>query len=565
MEEVDLKRFIIENLFIKDGSKLNPRRTNLAYMHSKFPDQLEAIKKRTSFLKKDASIVQRIRTILAGIKVNPTCLCGNPVSFNASTGKYREFCSPYCEDSKEELIARIESTSYRRYGTNVPAKSAEIKKKLQTIVNQRSKDWYERSREKSRKTCLDRYGFSNPMQSPDIRERHSKSHLTRTGYKNPSQNPITIEKRRRRSLKEHGVPSAKQRNLSPKLKSLLKDENRLKDLLQSLHYCEYKSLTEIAKDLDTSPYLISDYCKKLNIKVKYYYRSSAEKEVAEFIESIIGKEAVFTNERGIITPLELDILIPGHKVAIEYHGLYWHSFDRLETAEEKDYSSFKTRECRKVGIQLFTIFEDEWVDPVKQRIWKSILRIRLGKKDTYTKVYARQCQVLSVGAREARNFYSNNHLQGFTSASIHLGLYREGTLLSMMSFKRNGTRYELVRFCSDIGTAVVGGASKLFKHFERNFKFDLVYTFADLRYTRGNVYSVLGFTRDSEVKPRYYYTKGGKIFHRRGFQKKYLKELLGDLYDNSMTESQLVFNFTDFRRIWDCGKVKFIYKVDDKE
>ena len=38
--------------------------------------------------------------------------------------------------------------------------------------------------------------------------------------------------------------------------------------------------------------------------------------------------------------IELDVFVPQHNFAIEYHGGFWHSFDRLETTQQK-YKHYK--------------------------------------------------------------------------------------------------------------------------------------------------------------------------------------------------------------------------------
>jgi len=64
-----------------------------------------------------------------------------------------------------------------------------------------------------------------------------------------------------------------------------------------------------------------------------------------------------SNNRSVLNCLELDIYLPEYNVAIEFNGLYWHS----ELYKEKDYHLNKTLECKKKGVDLLHIFEDDWV------------------------------------------------------------------------------------------------------------------------------------------------------------------------------------------------------------
>ena len=63
---------------------------------------------------------------------------------------------------------------------------------------------------------------------------------------------------------------------------------------------------------------------------------------------------------------QLDFYIPSMKLAIEYCGLWYHSelFGYVDRKTHKN----KYFECKKLGIRLITIFEDEWLS--KQNICK---------------------------------------------------------------------------------------------------------------------------------------------------------------------------------------------------
>ena len=73
-----------------------------------------------------------------------------------------------------------------------------------------------------------------------------------------------------------------------------------------------------------------------------------------------------------------------------------------------------------------------------------------------------------------KDFLNSNHLQGNCISKYRYGLYYNDELVSLMTFGKmrknlNGKKeegvYELLRFCNKLNTTVVGGASKLLKHF----------------------------------------------------------------------------------------------------
>lgn len=95
--------------------------------------------------------------------------------------------------------------------------------------------------------------------------------------------------------------------------------------------------------------------------------SMAEKELYEWCVDVLDCD-VLSNDRTLINPLELDIVVPSLKVAIEYCGLYWHS---ELNGKMRDYHLNKLELCEQAGYQLITIFEDEWIntkDIVKSKL-----------------------------------------------------------------------------------------------------------------------------------------------------------------------------------------------------
>lgn len=86
--------------------------------------------------------------------------------------------------------------------------------------------------------------------------------------------------------------------------------------------------------------------------------SNEEIELLEFIRSIYFEDLVNgEGSFGIIPPYQLDIYVPGKKLAFEFDGLYWHSDD---IKPDRKYHLMKTEMCEKLGIKLVHVFENEW-------------------------------------------------------------------------------------------------------------------------------------------------------------------------------------------------------------
>ena len=136
-----------------------------------------------------------------------------------------------------------------------------------------------------------------------------------------------------------------------------------------------------------------------------------------------------------------------------------------------------------------------------------------------------------------------------------------------MTFKKEKEGYwDLNRFATDINYQCIGIGGKLFKHFIRNYDYQEIKSFADRRWTTdptNNLYTKLGFEFDSYVPPTYWYYNP-KInpytrFHKFGFRKQHLHKQ----YDLplTMTEQEMT-TALGYTRIWDCGLVKYIYKLN---
>lgn len=81
----------------------------------------------------------------------------------------------------------------------------------------------------------------------------------------------------------------------------------------------------IAKEIGVTARIVLNYLKKHGIEKKNpWKRSRGEQELKEFVAGIFGGRMIF-NDRKVIKPYEIDILIPSISLAIEYHGDYWHA------------------------------------------------------------------------------------------------------------------------------------------------------------------------------------------------------------------------------------------------
>jgi len=278
--------------------------------------------------------------------------------------------------------------------------------------------------------------------------------------------------------------------------------------------------------------------------------SKAHKEIGDFI----GLSDLVYNDRDKINPFEIDLFIPSKNLGIEYNDIWWHSFNKLETTEERNKHKYKQDLCEKNGIRLIQIFENEWI--FKQNIVKSMLNVLLNRVN---RVYARDCMVSVVDHITFNNFCNENHLQGQLFSKVKYGLFYEGKLLMVIGFNGKDGVFECTRLCSLLNTVVVGGFGKLLSRFIRDCNPKVIDSFANRRFFNGSAYRQLGFKLLYATGPNYFYYRGGKVYNRLGFQKHKLKGKL-ELFDEGLSEAENLF-LNGFRRFWDAGHLKFRWEI----
>lgn len=282
--------------------------------------------------------------------------------------------------------------------------------------------------------------------------------------------------------------------------------------------------------------------------------SLAELELRRFIESLGFKTL---NNQSLLDKYHIDIYLPEKNIGIEYCGLYYHGELRKE---ERDYHLKKFQLSKEKGILLLQIFEDEWLN--NQDIVKEVLRNKLGKSTS--KLYARKLEVVSVSSKLANDFFKKYHLQGETGSITHSYALTvsDGEIVSVMAFTTATVKsgeIELCRFASKGN--IVGGFSRLQSRFIKDHgeEYHRIISFSDNRWGIGNVYSTNGYSEESKSAPRYWWCKYQFRYHRRGFQRKYLRKLLKD-FKEKLSEAQNA-RAHGYYKIWDAGVTKWYFEL----
>jgi len=531
------KQFVIDNLLSASGN-LNPRALS-----------------RYNITKEQAFLAMHELLTLPECKT-----CGNPTKLISFSKGFSMFCSNQCvgknleiQEKKQKTLLcnytgfnsdvineRKKQTSLKNYGVEYARQSkrylTDLKLKWEQVHGVTNFSHTPPVIEKRNQTNLKKYGHTNPMQSTSVREKVAKTNMDTYGVKTV----FLLEKNRRKAL-------ANRRDCE--VFDLLNDREWLvanKNI----------SSTVLAESLGVAWSTILNYFEKHGIKRDKFTVSKVEHKIHNLLDSLNIQYQ--TNERNILDGKEIDIFIPMLNIGIEIDGIYWHS-DRF--IKDPYYHQRKTVLARQKSVQLLHITDYEILnkfDIVVERLYN-----KLGISDK--KVYARKCEIQEVNDSDYKDFINQHHIQGYCPAKFRYALTIDNQIQAIMSFSKprynKNYEWELVRYSS--AKTVIGGASRLFKHFIKCVAPNSIISYADLRWNTGSMYEKIGMNFSDTTKPNYWYVTEKGLLHRSLFQKHKLKNKL-TIYDPAKTEWE---NMSDngYYKFWDCGSNVYTWKKSNYE
>jgi len=189
--------------------------------------------------------------------------------------------------------------------------------------------------------------------------------------------------------------------------------------------------------------------------------SRAEFEIEDFLK--LHELNVSRNNRSVISPWELDFIIPEKKLAVEFNGLYFHS--EIKKANTIWYHENKRNMCVKNDYSLFHIYEDEWNN--KRDIVKSMILQKLGH--VQRKLHARKCEIFEYQEPgELRSWFDTNHIDGYVNSEYAFVLKENDEIVFAVLLRKpfhqrtyGDKTIEIARFASILNSNVRGAFMKL--------------------------------------------------------------------------------------------------------
>ena len=459
---------------------------------------------------------------------------------------------------------------------------------------------------KSKDTLYKNYHVEHPMQSDIIKNTQKSTNLKKYNHENPMQNEAIKDKMKNTMINRYGSYYMQTEEGKNKLRHSMNIQynvdyfsqtdqwvyDRMKDQAKFNRFIKFKhnpkqfieshfnnkpSLQELCNYIGVGTESVGLYLDKYGCRdlVAYVY-SYMEKEVYEFLCTILDSSEIIRNTKSIISPYELDIYIPRYNLAIECNPTCTHNSNINTFSSDREpvspsYHKMKTDMCDSKGIFLFHIFGYEW--NYKKDIIQSMISFLL--LHITTKYYARKLDIIEVDNADAKAFLNENHRQGYTPCEVQIGLIDKCTkeLLSIMTFNKirytighdkdiDESYYELVRFCNKKYSTVVGGASKLLNYFIHKYPRVNIRSYSDRAHTKGKLYKTLGFSQIRTSYPGYVWVDlhTDKMYHRINAQKHNLKKFLKDeSIDLSKTERQIMVEH-GYVQVFDSGTICWEYK-----
>lgn len=474
--------------------------------------------------------------------------------------------SPF-KDQKN--VDKAKETNLKKYGSIYASCNSDIANKISNTKKTNE------SKNKTKKTNIEKYGVENVFQSDEIKEKIKQKLIEKYNVDSPLKNEEIKKRVHQTVLDKYGVDNicfipesaiVRKNNFNNTIKANKNGRYDIINILRSEDFWNYiiegKTLKQVSEIFNVDYVSLSTSLSREEFKDRFrkyycYPKTQKQSEIANLLKEY-GLE-VIQSSREIISPLELDIFIPEKKFAIEFNGSCWHSEKMLDIKKARNKHFEKLLECRKKNIRLINIFEKTWDDRKNQIM--NFIKSSLYLNDI--KVDARKCDIKEM---ECKSFINNNHIQGFGNRTIKtfVLLYYDkivGAMTASSHHRQNikGNPIVLNRLCFADNVSVRGGSGKLFsvfKNWAKENNYDRVISFSDNCLTEGGVYESLGFVMKEESKPEYFYwdEKNNLYFSKQSQRKSKTK------CPDGITEREWSI-YNNKYRIWDCGKKRWEYSL----
>lgn len=484
----------VESHLMTNDKLVSVRLTERWFYSNGFQDQYKTL------LETHQNITIACKTVLGLVGVCGNDGCSNSVFYP------RQYCCLKCSNASDQRAEKIKTSSKKN-----------------------------NSKEKRLNTMMTNHGIASNFHRTDVQNKVKESVLEKYGVNSISSLQETKDKKKETL---QNWTDEFRRDVYKKKNYEWTKKHYTEELVEAEEQ-EFKSISGVndpvfssVKSLSTVYRLVKKYRPEL-IDAKNPI-SSSHREILD----ILDEECIeyIVNDRTKIAPKELDIYIPSLNLAFEINGTYWHK----EEFVGKQYHQYKSLLAKEQGIKLVHLYEFDGVK--NHNIVKNLIR------KNFNKIHARKCTVKQLETKDVKNFIEENHRSGYTRSTLKYGLFYDDELVQVMTLSKprfnKYIQYEIIRMCSKSGHTVVGGASKLFKHFIKTVNPDSVISYSSLDNGFNTVYEKLGFLKEGVSKPSYSWCSSNDRKSR---------------YQTQMKDENKVMSENGYHKVFDSGTEVFLW------
>lgn len=495
-------------------------------------------------------------------------------SIQLQSGQIPKCCSKECSNSLK--IQKCKKAVKNRYGVDNISQSSEFKDKIRKGLLLKSKQ----IADARSKTMIDKYGVEYSMQSNELRSKISKTNERRYGYSNPAKNPEIKSKISKSLQSEECQQKVQQTNLKrygvSYASQSLDVQNKMKLTSLERYGVEYPTQCETVKSkmIKTlyntrmqDPSIKQRSVEAIHATCKERYgvdwpcqleqcrqASSAKSNINNKFKSICESNGILLESEFHLGSYSYDFRLVGQNILIEIDPTYTHNAignHWTSNGLAYDYHKLKSELAESKSFRCIHIFD--WDD------WAKIIDIIRPKQV----VYARHCTILDVSSIDCDSFLNSYHLQNTCRGqTIRLGLYCDGELIQLMSLGKprynKNYEWELLRLCSHPKYRVLGGASKLFKHFINTYEPNSIISYCDKSKFKGDVYSEIGMNLKYTAPPAKVWSNGKQkitdnLLRQRGFD-----QIFHTKFGKGTSNEELMLKH-GWLPVYDCGQAVYAW------
>lgn len=240
-----------------------------------------------------------------------------------------------------------------------------------------------------------------------------------------------------------------------------------------------------------------------NTCVRKEFSSVFERDILALVREALPETDIVPTARSIVKNRELDIYIPDLHLAIEANGVYWHT---EQFGKTEHYHADKAKNCVAQGIDLITIWEDDWKS--RRPAAEAYLTAQLNGH------VPDALHVKNISLDEANAFVETATLDApvpengsKTQPVLALGAYENETLAAVLIYRKTTEKaLRIERYAASSRSSAYLDA--FLQHAEETITgYDHILYYDNTERSYRPAFEELGFGVRNRVKPSYWFVK----------------------------------------------------------